>query len=491
MSDVQTVRSIQSHPHLVGLLLVSILGLVLRSISLNSGLWVDEIYSMVNQYRIPIAELVTSYPGDNQHTFYAILANLSHSIFGEHAWAVRLPALLFGAASIPALYLLALKVTSKREALLSALILSVSYHHVWFSQNARGYTILAFATILGTYLLIRALSEKHRGMFLAYASVAALGAYTHLIMVFVVVGHFLVWLWTVASPPRPEVGWRYPLGGFVLAGVFTLILYAPLLPDVIDYFVNKPSQMVGVSTPLWALQEAVRMLEMGMGAGGLVILSAVTLVLCVGITSYFRQNATICALFLAPVLVTLLGAAAARGTMYPRFFFFLSGFAILFAVRGSLVTTEFVLQRIFREGMSDSLRQSLSVLAVCLVVALSTTSLPYNYRYPKMDFVRAISWVQSKAQPQDTIVSAGITSWPINNYFAKDWVSVEDARQLDAVRNRGKRVWMIYAFPDYMTQALSVAIAEDCREAERFHGTLGGGDVIVCHFSEKPAEVQS
>ena len=82
-----------------------------------------------------------------------MFANVFVTVLGESAWSIRLPAVLFGVASIPVLYALGERVTGTREALLACAILSVSYHHIWFSQNARGYTMLAFWTILSTFWL--------------------------------------------------------------------------------------------------------------------------------------------------------------------------------------------------------------------------------------------------------------------------------------------------------------------------------------------------
>jgi uncharacterized membrane protein len=47
-------------------------------------------------------------------------------------------------ASIGALYLLGRAVAGPTEALFAAALMTVAYHHVWFSQNARGYSGLLF-----------------------------------------------------------------------------------------------------------------------------------------------------------------------------------------------------------------------------------------------------------------------------------------------------------------------------------------------------------
>ena len=171
---------------------LTILATWLRVIGINKGLWWDEIYFLVISVRHPLAEIITLFPGDTQHPLYSILARLSVVAFGEHAWSLRLPALVFGVASIPILYLLGVSVTTRIEALLSAALLAVSYHHVWFSQNARGYTALAFWAILSTFFLLRGIQSGRRGPYVAYAVAASLGVYTHLTMVFLVVSHLFI-----------------------------------------------------------------------------------------------------------------------------------------------------------------------------------------------------------------------------------------------------------------------------------------------------------
>jgi Dolichyl-phosphate-mannose-protein mannosyltransferase len=89
----------------------------LRFHALDTGLWHDEILIL-----------------------YTVLARLSLGLFGDGCWVLRLPAAVFGIASVGALYGLAREVTDRGEALLTAALLAFSYHHVWFSQNARGYT---------------------------------------------------------------------------------------------------------------------------------------------------------------------------------------------------------------------------------------------------------------------------------------------------------------------------------------------------------------
>src|SRR5208337_80190 len=87
--------------------------------------------------------------------------------------------------------------------------------------------------------------------------------------------------------------------------------------------------------------EALRGLTLGSGVLGAVV--CVALVVACGYWSYYKQSRVVFALFALPGLVTLLGALLARGTMYPRFYFYLIGLAVVILVRGLMVIPRWVL----------------------------------------------------------------------------------------------------------------------------------------------------
>ncbi len=352
----ESSSQLQSPIPWVWLAILTVLAAVLRVIALNRGLWMDEITFLLMTVRHPLAEIVTVFPGDTQHPLYSILARLSVVAFGEHVWSLRLPAVIFGVASVPALYFLAASVASRTEALLSAAFLAVSYHHVWFSQNARGYSALAFFTILSTYFLLRGMGSGRRGPYIAYAIAAALGAYTHLAMMFLIVSHVLVCAgcaWRDWTGGRGLAKWKLPLKAFILTGGLTLLFYAPIVIQVQKFFLKGPSGMKAFSTPRWALWETVRGLTVGMGTAGVLIVAA--LVVACGAWSYFKQDRVVFALLLLPGLLTL-GSVAVRGTMYPRFYFSLIGFAVMILVRGIVVVPQWIAARLHRTFRFDGWR---------------------------------------------------------------------------------------------------------------------------------------
>lgn len=464
----------------IALIALTALAALLRAIGLDGGLWLDEITTLVESVRHPLTQIVTVFPGNNQHTLYSVLAHGSIALFGEQPWSLRLPALLFGAATPAALYLFARECTGRGEAMLAGILVAVGYHFVWFSQNARGYSALAFFAVLSSWLLLRGLRRGERGAFAAYAVACALGAYTHLTMVFVAAGHAGACLVRLGLPWRREAfaRWRLPLTGFALAAVLSIALYAPLLLDVEQFFAKR-AMPPPVATPGWAAKALLSGLELGLGtalgaAGG-------ALLLAVGLWSYFRQHRFLAALFVLPGVFTLAAVVALRQPIFPRFLFFLAPFAVLVVVRGAVV----IGARLSRASMAHA-PAPLTPLGLALVIAMiaaSAASLPYDYRYPKQDYAGALAFLDARRAPNEPAAAAGGAIYPLHEYYRRSWPAVRSVDALAALRASGARVWVVYTLADYIaaaTPALMRSLRDQCTVEAVFRGTVAGGDVTVC-----------
>ena len=466
------------------LLALMVVAAVLRAIGLNRDLWLDEIYTLIRTVRHPLREILTIFPGDNQHMFYSVLARISVVLFGEQPWTLRLPSLVFGVAAVPALYFLARQVTTRRESLLAAMLLTVSYHHVWFSQNARGYAGMLFWTLVCTTYLLRGLSSSKWSDWVLYAVAAALGTYTYLMMVLVVLAHAAICAFLLFFPSKKEgyriTSWKQPATGMVLAGMLTVLLYAPVLLQM-KHFFNQASKMQGVSTPTWALLETLRGLQIGLGS--VAALGIAGALFAVGLWSYWRESRVVAALFVLPGLATAAGAVAARGTMYPRFYFYLLGFGLLILVRGAMAAVFALTEKLSHNPEKRAIGIKWGTVMVALMIAASCFSLLRNYRYPKQDFSGAMRFVETQQQSGEPIVTAGVIGYVYREYFGLPWAQVNSASQLEAIRSNGRRVWVLYTFPMYVereTPELYAAIRRECTARQVFPGTVGGGEIVAC-----------
>ena len=469
------------------------LAAVLRVIALNQQLWYDEMTTLVQSARLPFWTILTTYTSKNQHLLYSLLAHLSLSTLGESNWSLRLPAVMFGILCVPALYLCARRMTSPPEALLAAAFLTVSYHHVWFSQNARGYTGLAFWILVATWLFLRGAEKRSAAIWAAYGVTLALGMYTHLTMGVVVAAHGIILLGLFADEWRRTGALAArriltPLGGFALAALVTLALYAPILPQILRRTVGAPEPPMRSewNSPLWLLFETAR----GLGAGstvGVVVLVAGCAVMLAGIISFWRESALKASLLLLPGALTAAALLLVNQNLWPRFFFFCIGFAFLLLVRGGMVWGEIVAWFFGRDAQTGKL-WGLALLSLAL--AGSLWPLRAAYLYPKQDYLGAMRYVDAHRQPGEPVLLTGLAIFPYRNYYGREWPAVETRAQFEAARAPGKAAWLVGWNKTYIATRqpeIWKAINSEFSLVRDFRGTLGDGIIYVWREESRPA----
>ncbi|NNG15094.1 MAG: hypothetical protein HKM89_01350 [Gemmatimonadales bacterium] len=460
---------------LAGILL---LALILRLYRLGEGLWVDEVATLINYVRQPFGVILTTYDSENQHFVISLLARAVISVTGESAWALRLPAVLFGVAGIWALYRFALEVTTRREAFQSAALLTVAYHHVWFSQNARGYSGVLFWTLLSSWLLLRALRAPRSRLWFAYGLAVAVGAYTHLTMIFVAAGHFLIFLADTARQPSApgRARWIPLASGFGLSAILAYTLFSFGLPQFISTALQEESLVATWKDPLWTLRETIRMLHLASakGAVGIVGLG----VLGLGLASYWRDRPVVVALLLVPVVLVSATAIGMGHHLWPRTVFFSAGFGILILIRG-LGDGARWLATVLR--LPDRARDYSAQVAVGIAILVSTATLPFAYG-PKQDFLGARDFINAERASGDRVATVGVAQYPYEMLFGSEWEAVNTRGDLAALRAEASRVWVVYTFPLHMASehpGVLEVLETEYDFVRHFSGSLGGGAIYV------------
>lgn len=151
------------------ILAVLALAFGVRLISINQSFWLDEAINVVYAKQLSFWQFVSSYPIGDFHPpgWFAILWVTTH-IFGSSEISARFPSLLLSVATVYLIYLIGKQLFNKRVGLISALLLSISPLHIYYSQEARMYALAAFAVSLSTYFLIKLASDIRLKNFLTY-----------------------------------------------------------------------------------------------------------------------------------------------------------------------------------------------------------------------------------------------------------------------------------------------------------------------------------
>jgi Dolichyl-phosphate-mannose-protein mannosyltransferase len=212
--------------------LITLAGAVLRARYLSQPMRYDEAFTYLAYASRPLAKGLARYDYPNNHLFHTLLVHVATTVFGNHPWAIRLPAYLAGVALVPAWWWAVRGLYPGAAGLLTAGLVAGSSPLVEFSTNARGYMLVAldFALLVGAgaALLGRATPLRWAGL----ATLVALGLWTVPVALFPA-GAVAAWLAVEALARRPPGGRPRFLVGLGLAlvgtGCLTVLLYLPVL----------------------------------------------------------------------------------------------------------------------------------------------------------------------------------------------------------------------------------------------------------------------
>jgi hypothetical protein len=164
-------------------------------------------------------------------------------VFGDSDASLRVPSVLVGIALIVVAYLVATEMgLGRRAARLAAVLVAVNPMLVWYSQEARPYSILAFLGLLSVWAVLRARSSGARRDLAIWMFLAACTVAVHYIGVFLVAAEVVVLL--LVSRRRPM--WR----DLAMAAVPGLVVLGLLAPFAVQQFSRRANHSWIIEFPL-------------------------------------------------------------------------------------------------------------------------------------------------------------------------------------------------------------------------------------------------
>ena len=153
--------------------------------------WLDEAW-IANLMHHPQSLLPTTCINETNLLFYHYLTKIWTVLFGVSELSLRGFSALFGLALVYTIYKTAGYIFNNRRAGQIALfIASTNYFLIWYSIQARGYTLAATLGLLSHYFYIKATKEPSKRNYITYAITSALGAYTHPWLMILPIAHLL------------------------------------------------------------------------------------------------------------------------------------------------------------------------------------------------------------------------------------------------------------------------------------------------------------
>lgn len=439
----------------LGLAAILFTGLVLRLAFLDhKGLWLDEAVTLSKAMAHPSTIVIAH---DEAHPPLYYLFMHFWVMLGQSEVILRLPSVIFGTLALPFLYGLSREWIGKEGALLATALLAVSPLHIWYSQEARMYSLVPLLALVAAFCTTQAIRGQGLGYWIGAILAALAAIYTDYSAV---IG---LWLGNLAflalASYIPEL--RSQLRAWALAHGVLLLGYLPWLPllgqqargfipSQLDVYTTVISRLLHVNTTLEHWQ--------------IVLLTGVALALLLlglawwhgaRVIAWLVRQQWVSWAFIAALGLSLIAMPIPRG---------------YFLKRESLIALPFLLI-----GAAWAIRQARKkhilasgALAFSLVISLYTI-----LAVPKEQWREAVAWLQAQQAPGDVIALQPDYEHYVFSYYYQGrprWIGLPaTATDLDVsiVGQEVKRLWLVQS-----TAPVGITTDEIARQLERNYPLL-------------------
>jgi mannosyltransferase len=231
----------------IGVIIVVAAGIVLRFYT-HSAMWLDEALT-VDRSRLPISQIAGSVKHDGAPPLYYYMLHFWMRAFGQSNLAVRSLSGVIGVITLPVAWLAGKRVGGRTVAWTMLALTASAPFAVYYSTEARMYSLVILLTGCGYLALRRALDAPRPGNLIAVGVVTAALLYTQYWSLYLVgmVGLYLLgsMLWSIHRGRQ----WHGPLPALVAVGV-GCIAFVPWLP--IFYYQSKHTGTPWAAPPNFA-----------------------------------------------------------------------------------------------------------------------------------------------------------------------------------------------------------------------------------------------
>jgi mannosyltransferase len=401
---------------------IIVIAAVLRLYDIQGpDIWLDEAYSalLANE---SWSGILTALKVDSGPPLYYFILHIWVGLFGDSELALRLPSVVGGILLVYCIYHVGARLFSSEVGLLAAGMLAVSPIHIYYSQQARVYSLLALVALVSTYFLWQILWDKKRHLIIPYSVLALSTAYLHYYGLYLLVAHALIVI--CAGGLRKDLKIWLGCGLFLVVGYG---FWVPFFYGQLDngeamtwfqYFWNKNGvlgslhQTMNVYAP--GAEKPLYIRLQGLRAFGWVATFALYSLTLLSFYHFFQQrNAdeafrkrflSVLIFTLVPLGLMLITSVVITPNYIP-------------ARADQLVFPGFLL--LLCVGLV-SLKPAVRYSLFCLLVAFSVTSLHGYYKSSAVNSDRALAQkIAEWATPGDIVLTTSLSRAPLEYYLRR------------------------------------------------------------------------
>jgi hypothetical protein len=202
-----------------------LVGLALRLLKFWDSVYADELSTLYIVKGRSLGDALSIVSSDAEVSPpLSFIASWLFAKLGSAPELIRLPSLIAGTMTIPLTFLVGRRAMNEVVGLIAATIVALSPFMVYFSTEARGYALAIVFVVASTLALLRAIDDRKRGWWIAYAIFSVLAMYSHYTATFPLLAQLLWVLWAVPGARKAALG----------ANLLSLVLYLPWISGALD-----------------------------------------------------------------------------------------------------------------------------------------------------------------------------------------------------------------------------------------------------------------
>ncbi len=262
----------------------------------SQSLFGDELWAYVSATQSDLSGALDGVRGGEELTppLFTLLSWTSARL-GDPTVLIRLPSMLAGIALIPTIFELGRRAFDSRVGLVAALIATLNPFLIWYSVEARAYSLVALLVALSTLSLLIALEHRELRWWAAYAFFTCAAMYTHYTALFVLVAQLL---WVALAE-------RSALKAALASNALAVLVFLPWVPGLREDLDSPFRQSIGFLAPFdfdnvvrftasWAFGPSVGFhpasLRSFWGTAGILLLAAGFVVAGLALAERYRQT---------------------------------------------------------------------------------------------------------------------------------------------------------------------------------------------------------
>jgi uncharacterized membrane protein len=410
----------------LGLGVLCLVAAALR-IATSRGLWVDEAIS-VRQAQLPLGTMLADVRDSDVHPplHHGLLWGTVR-LFGTSEFAARLPSLIAGVALVPAMAWTGRLLYDRRTGWLAAVLAAIAPFAVWYSQEARMYSLFMLLAAVAIGVQVRALRDGATRDWVLLGAVTAAMLWTQYFAVLPVLVQQAAFGAVLWHDRNDHVRRRLLVRGWLISTAVVAVAMLPLMPILLDQLAaygqrgagltpgqaGAGSSTLGSSISVYAVGANLIWATLGYHADGVMVQLAamwpLLMLLALVMLGRGRSGSSVylLALVVVPMAALFVVGSMKRDLFELRYF---AGAVPALLLLGARVVTSTVVRR-------GALLLSAALAAAALSIALVDQQL--NGANPRLyDFEGALAEIAERAEPGDVVLYEPAYLGDVVDYYA-------------------------------------------------------------------------